>query len=394
MPDPIVNFFTRIFQWIGRGIGFVVGLIARPFMWLGRWYVERGWILKSMLGAIVLVVIGLYANFFYVTQLWNGLQSRLSGSTLPRFRRQPRQPMPWPVSRSPLLPGAGAGGDRAAGTRPAELQALRDRRRRRRPGRLQRQPECLDLLDDRVEARLLRHPWRNTPFFDNKAAFQLGINQVLRRTTTELVDTLGRVRGTSQIDQNLQDARTAIAWDEDAWYIGLRGPTRPTPSVYREAIRQAASRSTPASKTARPPSMPAPTTSSSSSTASPATSARPPTSCAAGSRLQRRLVRPARRRPLLVRLWPALCLLRNPERDPLGLFVGHPRAQSRHAVGHHADPDAGRPQHAALDHLQRQRVELHLPFASGDDGLQPVARPLADRRNPRRARPLTPPWLR
>ena len=81
-------------------------------------------------------------------------------------------------------------------------------------------------------------PWRNTPFFDNKAAFQLGINQVMRRTTTELVDTLGRARGTSRIDQNLQDARTALAWDEDAWYIGLRGPTRPTPSVYREAIQK------------------------------------------------------------------------------------------------------------------------------------------------------------
>ena len=79
--------------------------------------------------------------------------------------------------------------------------------------------------------------WRNTPFFDNKAAFQLGINQVMRRTTTELVDTLGRTRGTSQIDQNLQNARTSLAWDEDAWYVGLRGPTRPTPSVYRDAIR-------------------------------------------------------------------------------------------------------------------------------------------------------------
>ena len=70
-------------------------------------------------------------------------------------------------------------------------------------------------------------PWRNTPFLDNKAAFQLGINQVMRRTTTELVDTLGRARGTSRIDQNLQDARTALAWNEDAWYFGLRGPTRP-----------------------------------------------------------------------------------------------------------------------------------------------------------------------
>ena len=53
--------------------------------------------------------------------------------------------------------------------------------------------------------------WDNTPFLDNKASFQRGINQAVRRTATELVDTLGRVRGTSQIDQNLQDARAQSA---------------------------------------------------------------------------------------------------------------------------------------------------------------------------------------
>ena len=49
MLDPIVNFFTRVFQWIGRGIGFVVGIILWPFLWAGRWYTERGWILKKIL---------------------------------------------------------------------------------------------------------------------------------------------------------------------------------------------------------------------------------------------------------------------------------------------------------------------------------------------------------
>ena len=122
----------------------------------------------------------------------------------------------------------------------------------------------------------------NTPFLDNKAAFQLGINQVMRRTTTELVDTLGRVRGTSQIDQNLQDARTALAWDERAWYIGLRGPTRPTPSVYREAIGKLRAFNK-ALRSARRLSTPAPTICSSSSTVSPATSAPRPISCAPGS---------------------------------------------------------------------------------------------------------------
>ena len=34
--------------------------------------------------------------------------------------------------------------------------------------------------------------WDRTPFFDNKAAFQRGVNQAIRRTAIELVDTLGR----------------------------------------------------------------------------------------------------------------------------------------------------------------------------------------------------------
>ena len=35
MLDPIVNFFTRIFQWIGRGIGLLIGVILWPFLWAG-----------------------------------------------------------------------------------------------------------------------------------------------------------------------------------------------------------------------------------------------------------------------------------------------------------------------------------------------------------------------
>ena len=49
--------------------------------------------------------------------------------------------------------------------------------------------------------------WDHTPFMDNKASFQRGINQAVRRTATELADNLGRVRTTSQIDADLQDAR-------------------------------------------------------------------------------------------------------------------------------------------------------------------------------------------
>ncbi len=223
MLDPIVNFFTRMFQWVGRGIGFVVGIALWPFMWAGRWYAGRGWILKAAVGAALLVLIGLYANFFYATQWWSNFN--------------PDYPAALVQARDSSAPGDPATSDATATAQPA--------------------PSCkpsaivavsADLIDFNVNRNawissmlvsklgLFGIDWKNTPFFDNKAAFQLGINQVMRRTTTELVDTLGRARGTSQIDQNLQDARTALAWSETAWYIGLRGPKRPPPSVYREAI--------------------------------------------------------------------------------------------------------------------------------------------------------------
>lgn len=220
MLDPIVNFVTRVFQWIGRGIGFIIGVILWPFLWAGRWYTQRGWILKTIVGAALLVLVGLYANFFYATQWWNNFN--------------PDYPATLTRQQDTTLAGAPMAGDASAAPascKPSAIAAV-----------------SAELIDFNVNQNswvssmvvskmgLFGIEWRRTPFFDNKAAFQLGINQVLRRTTTELVDTLGRVRGTSQIDQNLQDARTALAWDETAWYIGWRGPTRPTPSVYREAI--------------------------------------------------------------------------------------------------------------------------------------------------------------
>lgn len=54
MLDPIVNFFTRVFQWIGRGIGFAIGIILWPFLWAGRWYTQRGWILKAVVGGLLI----------------------------------------------------------------------------------------------------------------------------------------------------------------------------------------------------------------------------------------------------------------------------------------------------------------------------------------------------
>jgi hypothetical protein len=220
MLDPIVSFFARMFQLLGKGIGLVVGVLAWPFLWLGRWYRRRGWILRAVVGAVLLGIVGLYGYFFYVTQFWNDFD--------------PDYPTALVDARGTGAagePAQAAAGDAAQSCKPSAIAGV-----------------AADLIDFNVNRNawissmlvskigLFGIEWRNTPFFDNKAAFQLGINQVIRRTTTELVDTLGRVRGTSQIDQNLQDARTAMAWSETAWYIGWRGPTRPSPSVFREGM--------------------------------------------------------------------------------------------------------------------------------------------------------------
>lgn len=228
MLDPIVQFLKDVLAAIGRGIRLAAGWLAWPFRQAGRWYTHRGWVVRGAVALVVLVLVVLYGYFFYVTQFWKGFDPDYPAALAQaRETSAAGEPVAAPAN------AASTAGPAEQSCKPSAIAAV-----------------SADLIDFNVnqnawissmlvsKAGLFGIEWRHTPFFDNKAAFQLGINQVMRRTTTELVDTLGRVRGTSQIDQNLQDARTAMAWDETAWYIGWRGPTRPTPSVYREGMEK------------------------------------------------------------------------------------------------------------------------------------------------------------
>ena len=223
MLDPIVNFFTRIFQGIGRGIGLLIGVILWPFLWAGRWYTQRGWILKAVVGVALLLLVGFYIRFFYMTQVWNGFDPNYVES----YQFENRN-----VSAGEQV-AAGAGTDTA-----------------RTCGRSAIAQVTADLTDLNVNQNawisstllyklgLFGIDWDHTPFMDNKASFQRGINQAVRRTSTELADNMGRVRTTSQIDGDLQDARGNLQFDEETWYFGLRpfGPKTPTPSYYRSAV--------------------------------------------------------------------------------------------------------------------------------------------------------------
>jgi hypothetical protein len=225
MLDPIVAFFQRGFSAIGRGIGLVVAWILAPFIAVGNWYRERSWIIKGPLGIGLLALIALYGYFIWQTQAWTNFDP----DYVNRYKLTERK------NDAGLPVKAAAGQTAPANT--CERSAIVD--------------VTSDLVDFNVNQNawissmvlyklgLFGMDWDHTPWLDNKASFQRGVNQAIRRTTVELVDSLGRVRGTSGINNNLQRARSNLQFDETAWYFGLDpfGPKTPTPSFYRSAMR-------------------------------------------------------------------------------------------------------------------------------------------------------------
>ena len=224
MLDPIVSFFTRIFQLIGRGIGFVIGILLWPFMWLGRWYLQRGWALKAIFGAAVAGLVALYGYFIWNTQVW----SNFDPDYVAKHNFENRN-----VSAGEQIV-AGGGTDTA---KTCGRSAIADISAELTNFNVNENAWISSMI--LYKTGLFGLSWDHTPFLDNKASFQRGINQAIRRTTTELADNLGRVRGTSQVDSDLQDARGNMQFDEYTWYFGLTpfGPKTPTPSYYRSAIK-------------------------------------------------------------------------------------------------------------------------------------------------------------
>ena len=134
MLDPIVSFFTMVFQWIGRAVGLLIGILMWPFLWFGRWYIQKGWILKAVLGAAIAVLAAMYIYFIYSTQFWNGFDpdyvakvSLRNTALINQIRRRfemlrgedrllGRQPEGEEVDIDALV---GAAGDRHAGSEPS-----------------------------------------------------------------------------------------------------------------------------------------------------------------------------------------------------------------------------------------------------------------------------------
>lgn len=207
MLDPIVNFFVRIFNAIGRGIGWVIAGLAWPFVSFAKWVRGSAWFIKIPVFIILVFLVIGYGHLTWSTQSWSGWNPSYVANYTFGGDAAPSD------GNSDTTEGA------AKQCAPSALAQV-----------------TADLIDFNVNQNrwvpslplykmgLFGLDWKYTPFMDNKAAFQLGINQATRRVAIEFVDRLGRVRGTSSINQNLQKARESANYREDAWVVTMSWP--------------------------------------------------------------------------------------------------------------------------------------------------------------------------
>ena len=190
MLDPIVDFFTWALRMVGKGVGMAIAWIVRPFLGAVRWYRRKGWILKTVLGAIVLAILAGYLYFFWQAAWVRGHDNDYTAA-LDLANR-----------------GVSAG---------ERVDVDGDENSARTCGRSAIVDVSADLIDFNVNRNrwisatllyklgLFGIPWDATPWFDNKASFQRGIHRAVTRTSVELADVLGRVRGSSRIDDDLPE---------------------------------------------------------------------------------------------------------------------------------------------------------------------------------------------
>ncbi|KAB0537838.1 DUF2333 family protein [Pseudochrobactrum saccharolyticum] len=272
----------NIFAFIGRIIAALLRLIAVPFGALWRVYQSLSVLWKTLIAVAVIGWAGLYGYFVVQTQVWTNFDPdypakyAYQSAVTPGEIVEPSKALTSPAAPSPssaestspadptALPAENATGNNdsttnnaAPSTEPVAPQPAPQMALSQPAGARVCAPSALaevtaELTDFNVNqnawvSSMLFYKtgffgldWDRTPFLDNKASFQRGVHSAVRRTTIELVDSLGRLRGTSQIDNDLQKARGNMQFREDTWYFGLSpfGPKTPTPSYYRSAIKE------------------------------------------------------------------------------------------------------------------------------------------------------------
>ena len=98
-----------------------------------------------------------------------------------------------------------------------------------------------------IDREVNQHSWvANDPFFmpgaalDNMPNYQMGILAAVARFAFELTDQIGRARGSSQTDRDLQEAAGLLQYSGTKWVFDFKTSLAPTASAeaqYRRAIR-------------------------------------------------------------------------------------------------------------------------------------------------------------
>ncbi|WP_343312481.1 DUF2333 family protein [Brucella sp. BE17] len=235
------SFLVRVIAGLGR-------LIAVPLGALWRLYLKFGLLWKAVIGVALVMLAGLYIYFIWQTQVWTNFDPDYPAKYSYQSATTPGEEVT-PAS-APVENNAQSGQTEAPSTgQSVQAAQVSSSRQKCSPSAIAE--VAADLTDFNVNqnawiSSMLLYKtgffgldWDRTPFLDNKASFQRGVHAAVRRTAIELVDNIGRLRGTSQIDADLQKARGNLQFAEDAWYFGLSpfGPKTPTPSYYRSAIK-------------------------------------------------------------------------------------------------------------------------------------------------------------
>ena len=261
----------NIFAFIGRMIAALLRLIAVPLGALWRVYRDRSVLWKTIIAVVVFGWAGLYGYFILQTQVWTNFDPDYPAKYAYQNAATPGEAVD--PAKNPAPPAVTEPAKEPVDTTAVPADAVNENSENA-PVNTEPQPLAQSAFSQSIKPRVCAPSalaevtaeltdfnvnqnawissmlfyktgffgldWERTPFLDNKASFQRGIHSAVRRTTIELVDSLGRLRGTSQIDSDLQKARGNMQFREDTWYFGLSpfGPKTPTPSYYRSAIKE------------------------------------------------------------------------------------------------------------------------------------------------------------
>ena len=228
MLDPFFTWISGLWGALIKSIVQFWRLLTSPFRATYNLFRRSGWIIRGLLLLLIIPFALAYAHFFWHTAWVRGFDVDYPA----KFHLADHM---HPAGEQVAVEGGDATTKTCGRSNIVEVTA--------------------DLMDFNVNRNkwISSHPlykaglfwmleWDQTWFFDNKAAFQRGVHQAASRTAIELADALGRTRGTSQIDEDLKVAKGNIQFDQFTWYFNLFdrqpiGPTTPTPTYFREALK-------------------------------------------------------------------------------------------------------------------------------------------------------------